>query len=306
VVLSSTHITFPPDRWPKLLPMAELTLNHLPKWHPKPSLSAWHGLRGFPHDFAAKPIHPPGQLVVIHDSPLKRASWARHGVRGFYLGPALSHYRSHNCFLPKTGATRISDSLAHFPDPLFPFEDIVPDAEPLPDPTSSRSHPAFDGLDLVGQSFVDPDLGVCTVVSGAPPLFLQPLTGNLATGPRLSPGWHPTLRYRTIGGDVETFTVTEVARWIRDQPTPAPAPVIAHLFPPEPTPPQPRASRRRAVTPRPVVAPVVPTPRRSSRVAAMSCAPLPFSPSPLSQSVPLPVFSEPHIFRTASSCFSGV
>jgi hypothetical protein len=28
-VLSSAHITFPPDRWPKLLASAELSLNHL-------------------------------------------------------------------------------------------------------------------------------------------------------------------------------------------------------------------------------------------------------------------------------------
>jgi hypothetical protein len=159
---------------------------------------------------------------IIHDAPLKRASWARHGVRGFYLGPALSHYLCHICFVPKTGANRISDTLAHFPDPLFPFEDIVPDAEPLPDPTSSRPQPAFDGLDLVGKSFVDSDLGVGTVLSDAPPLFLQPLTGNLASGPRFPLGWHPTLRYRTVPGDVETSTVTEVARWIRDQPPPAP------------------------------------------------------------------------------------
>jgi hypothetical protein len=202
-VLSSTHITFPPDRWPKLLPLAELTLNHLRKWHPNPSLSAWHGLRGSPHDFAAQPIHPPDQLVVIHDAPLKRASWARHGVRGFYLGPALSHYRSHICFVPKTGTTCISDSLAHFPDPLFPFEDIVPDAEPLPDPTSSRPHPAFDGLDLVDKSFVDPDLGVCTVISGAPclsPSRRQPTscrcTGGAHSSTQLSPCRHilrPTL-----------------------------------------------------------------------------------------------------------------
>jgi hypothetical protein len=207
------------------------------------------------------PSTPPGQLVVIHDAPLKRASWARHGVRGFYLGPALLHYRSHICFVPKTGATRISDTLAHFPNLLFPFEDIVPDAEPLPDPTSSRPQPAFDGLDLVGKSFVDPDLGVCTVLSGAPSLFLQPLTGNLAPGPRLPPGWHPMLRYCTIAGNVETSTVTEVARWIRYQPPPLPDLALAPLPPPEPSHAHPVAARRQAANLRPVAAPVVPTPR---------------------------------------------
>ncbi len=88
---------------------------------------------------------------------------------------------------PKTVPGCISDSLVHFPDPLFPFEAIVPDAEPLPDPTSSRPHQAFDGLDLIGKSFVDPDLGVCTVISDATLLFLQSLSGNLASAHAFHP-----------------------------------------------------------------------------------------------------------------------
>ena len=59
-----------------------------------------------------------------------------------------------------------------------------------------------------------------------------------------------------------------------------------------------------AVTPRLVAAPATPTPRRSSRVAAMSCAPLSLSPTPISQAVPLPTVSEPHVFRAASSLLS--
>ena len=86
----------------------------------------------------------------------------------------------------------ISDTLDHFPDPLFPFEDPASDPV-LPDPTSSRPNPAFDGTDLVGKTFLDPDLGLCTVVAPAQPLFLSPQTGNLQPDPLLSPGWHPTL-----------------------------------------------------------------------------------------------------------------
>jgi hypothetical protein len=94
----------------------------------------------------------------------------------------------HVCFIPKAGATRISNTLDHFPDPLFPFEDVSPNAEPLSDPTSSRPSPAFDGLDLIARQFVDSDIGLCTVTGGASPVFLQPHTGNLTPGPRLSPG----------------------------------------------------------------------------------------------------------------------
>jgi hypothetical protein len=59
-VLSAAHISFPPNRWPALLPLTELTLNHLRSFAPDPSISAWHGLHGQPLDFAAHPIHPAG------------------------------------------------------------------------------------------------------------------------------------------------------------------------------------------------------------------------------------------------------
>ncbi len=61
-------------------PATELTLNTMHHSALDPSLSAWHGLHGSPVVFSAHPIHPPGQLVVVHDSPLKRKSWAHHGV----------------------------------------------------------------------------------------------------------------------------------------------------------------------------------------------------------------------------------
>jgi hypothetical protein len=83
--MSSCHATFPPNRWPDLLPSSELTLNHLRPWALYPTLSAWHGLHSPPFNFAAHPIHPPGQLVIAHDSPQQRKSWARHGTRVFFI-----------------------------------------------------------------------------------------------------------------------------------------------------------------------------------------------------------------------------
>ncbi len=80
-VLAACHVSFPPNRWPDLLPHIEITLNTVRTWKPNPSLSAWHGLHSLPFDFASHPIHPPGQLVVAHDAPLNRASWAKHGTR---------------------------------------------------------------------------------------------------------------------------------------------------------------------------------------------------------------------------------
>ena len=42
--------------------------------------------------------------------------WARHGLSGFYLGPAILHYRSHHVFVTATSATRITDTVAWFPE----------------------------------------------------------------------------------------------------------------------------------------------------------------------------------------------
>ena len=236
--LSSVHISFPPNRWPALLPLTMLTLNCMRPFSLDPSRSAWHGIHGQKIDFAAHPIHPAGQLVVSHDPPNQRPSWARHGTRGFYLAPALTHYRSHLIFIPSTLDTRISNQIDLFPDPLFVFEDPTI-LVPPPDPTSSRPCPTYDGTDLVGQSFLDPDLGLCTVTGPGQPSFLQPFTGNLEPhDPRILPGWHPTLSYTTPTGAVESSTVLEVARWLTELPARPPPTLLAQSTPPRP-PPQP-------------------------------------------------------------------
>ena len=269
-VLSACHITFPPNRWPDLLPATELTLNHLRSSSLDPLLSAWHGLHGSAIDFLAHPIHPPGQLVVAHDSPLKRASWAHHGVRGFYLSPALTHYRCHLVFIPKTGATRVTDTLDLFPDPLFPFED--PSSDPVvPDPTTDRPHPTYAGTDLIGREFWDDELGLCKVVGPAQPSFLSPQTGNLDAAPFLAPGWHPTLQYRSAAGQLERSTVEEVARWVaayQPSTTPPPPP------PPSVLPPLPPALARVARPPS-RTSPRLPALARVARPLSRATLPLP-------------------------------
>ena len=68
-VLSAAHISFPPDCWHLLLPITDLTLNHLRRFSLSPVMSAWQGLQSRVLDFAAHPIHPRGQLVIVDDSP---------------------------------------------------------------------------------------------------------------------------------------------------------------------------------------------------------------------------------------------
>jgi hypothetical protein len=212
---------------------------------------------------------------------------AKHGTRGFYLSPALSHYRSHVVFIPSTLATRITKQLDFFPDPLFTFEDPTISAPP-PDPTSSRPSPTLDGADLIGRAFVDPELGLCLVIGHGQPSFLQPNTGNLAPGQLLSPGWHPTLSYTTPLGTVEHSTVTEVAQWVQDHPPPPSLPIV--VLPPPPPP---------IIT----IPPVVPAPtharsRRSQRRASQAPPPPDATPRP---HLPLPDTARPAPRRSPRS-----
>ena len=123
--LATTSAKFPITQWHKLLPLAELTLNSLLPWHSNPAISAYHGLTGAKFDFRAHSIAPAGTAILIHEPPEARGSWASHGLLGFYLGPAILHYRSHHVFVTATSATRITDTVA-----WFPATDITP---PLPD-----------------------------------------------------------------------------------------------------------------------------------------------------------------------------
>ena len=70
---------------------------------------------GGSHDFRSHPIAPAGIKVIIHDKPAVRASWAAHGAAGFYIGPALQHYRSFQVHVTATCTTRITDTVQWFP-----------------------------------------------------------------------------------------------------------------------------------------------------------------------------------------------
>ena len=65
-----------------------------------------------PFDFRANPIAPARTVILIHEVPEKRGTWAgQHGVHGYYLGPALTHYWSHHVFATATCAPRITDTV---------------------------------------------------------------------------------------------------------------------------------------------------------------------------------------------------
>ena len=112
----TTSKLFPMDIWDLLLPQILLCINHLTPFAPNPTVSAYAGLHGDQHDFRAHPIAPAGTRILVHDKPSNRASWAPHGVPGFYLGPASKHYRCYTVWVTPTNAVRITDTVAWFPE----------------------------------------------------------------------------------------------------------------------------------------------------------------------------------------------
>jgi hypothetical protein len=58
---------------------------------------------------------PPGIKVIAHEKPAKRASWATHGIDGWYIGPTYKHYRCYRIYASKTRAERICDTVEFFP-----------------------------------------------------------------------------------------------------------------------------------------------------------------------------------------------
>ena len=130
---------FPLREWDRLLQQAELTLNLLRNSRINPALSAWAYLFGN-FDFNKSPLIPPGTKVILHSKPAQRKSWAFHGEQGWYIGPALQHYRCLRIYIPKTHAERITDTVQ-----------IIPKIIPIPNATleSHLTRTADDLLHLL-------------------------------------------------------------------------------------------------------------------------------------------------------------
>jgi hypothetical protein len=112
--LSSFDPAFPLHLWDRLLPQAEITLNLLRTLRLHPQLSAaahFHGLV----DYNKTAFAPPGCKIIAHEKPGKRRTWAPHGQHGYYLGPAMHHYRCQNVYISATASECIVDTLEFFP-----------------------------------------------------------------------------------------------------------------------------------------------------------------------------------------------
>ena len=112
--LCTADQSFPLHLWDTILPQAELTLNLLRGSCLNATLSAWAHMHG-PYDYNAHPFVPAGMRIVIHEKPDHRKTWAPHGVDGFYLGPALLHYRCYRAWTIATQRERLVDTVAWYP-----------------------------------------------------------------------------------------------------------------------------------------------------------------------------------------------
>ena len=105
---------FPLTSWDQLLPQALMTLNLLRTSRINPRLSAWSQIHGI-FDFNRTPLAPPGTRVLVHEKPTLRGTWSPHAVDGWYLGPAMLHYRCYRVWILKTTSKHIADTVVWFP-----------------------------------------------------------------------------------------------------------------------------------------------------------------------------------------------
>jgi hypothetical protein len=112
--LYSTDKSFPMHFWNRILPQAVITLNMLRASRINPKLSAATHLFG-QYDFNRAPMTPPGTRIIAHETPGRRITWAPHGEDGWYIGPALEHYRCYIVYITETRSNRIVENVEFFP-----------------------------------------------------------------------------------------------------------------------------------------------------------------------------------------------
>ena len=57
-----------------------------------------------------------GYKVQIHEKPHNQLTYAPNSVDGWYLGPAVHHYRCYTCYNIDTGEDNTPDTIAFFPE----------------------------------------------------------------------------------------------------------------------------------------------------------------------------------------------
>jgi hypothetical protein len=100
--------------WDRILPQTVITLNMLITSRINPKLSAATHIFG-QYDFNRAPLAPPGTRIIAHETPGKRRTWAPHGQDGWYIVPALEHYRCYTVYITKNRSSRVVETVDFFP-----------------------------------------------------------------------------------------------------------------------------------------------------------------------------------------------
>lgn len=112
--LATADPSFPLVDWDLLLDHAQVTLNLLRNSNINPRLSAYAQMEGV-FDYNKTPVGPVGCRALIYETPEQRPTFAFHGEEGWYIGPAMEHYRCHRVLVTKTRAERIGDTVKFYP-----------------------------------------------------------------------------------------------------------------------------------------------------------------------------------------------
>jgi hypothetical protein len=156
-ILAGVNAAFLPYLWDLLLPQAKLTINLLRQATANPKISEWEYFNR-PFNFNKTPLAPMGCRVLIHAKPSTRPSWDYRAKQGFYVGPALNHYRCYELVKSDTKQKVISNTVqfrhAYLQIPAVSLEDkilnglqvMVGSMQNAPPPTSSSQIVAIDAL----------------------------------------------------------------------------------------------------------------------------------------------------------------
>ena len=201
--LATCDPEFPLYLWDELLHQCTITLNLLRQSRINPTLSAYNMLFGH-FNFLSTPLHPPGTKCELHEKPHQRKSWASHSITGWYIGPAMEHYRCHRIFLPSTGKIRIGDTVQFFPTRLrmpktSSLEKAISTANDLvtilqnPEPASpflAFGNAQFGALQQLADMF---STSLSTKTDTSTPRVVIPKTPQLAVPRVKKVSFHPNL-----------------------------------------------------------------------------------------------------------------
>ncbi len=112
--LATLDINCPLQLWDEFIFQVQATLNMLRTSRRNETVSAYEELCG-PFDFNKTPLAPLGTKALTFDDPELRTAFAPHGTDGYYVGPAMKHYRCLRFFIPTTRNFRTTDTYRLYP-----------------------------------------------------------------------------------------------------------------------------------------------------------------------------------------------